>query len=84
MAAVIVNNVIDASLQINYSYLEDDELFGYDITANYTIDLADTNFQEGDTVLLQGREAIQEAFLTEELQTLVSGLAHWWVLKLFL
>ena len=62
MAAVIVNNVIDASLQINYSYLEDDELFGYDITANYTIDLADTNFQEGDTVLLQGREAIQEAY----------------------
>ena len=62
MAAIIVNNVINASFQINYSYLESDELFGYDITATYTIDLADTNFQAGDTVLEQGREAIQAAY----------------------
>ena len=73
MAAVIVNNVINASLQINYSYLEDDELFGYDVTANYTVDLADTNFQEGDTVLEQGREAIQAAYRRPNIVARIGG-----------
>ena len=73
MAAVIVNNVISASSQINYDYLETEELFGYTIEANYTIDLSDTNFQAGDTVLLQGREAIQEAYRRQNIVARIAG-----------
>ena len=62
MAALIINNVIDASSQIQYNYLDTEEVFGYTITATYTIDVSDTNFQDGDTVLIQGREALQEAY----------------------
>tara|TARA_B100000131_G_scaffold15296_1_gene15638 strand:+ start:65 stop:1606 length:1542 start_codon:yes stop_codon:yes gene_type:complete len=62
MAALIINNVIDATSQIQYNYLESEEVFGYTITATYTIDVSDTNFQDGDTVLIQGREALQEAY----------------------
>ena len=73
MAAFIVNNVIDSSSQITYNYLESEELFGYTIEANYTIDLSDTNFQEGDTVLLQGREAIQEAYRRQNIVARIAG-----------
>ena len=62
MAALIINNVINASSQIQYNYLDTEEVFGYTITATYTIDVSDTNFQDGDTVLIQGREALQEAY----------------------
>jgi hypothetical protein len=73
MAAVIVNNVVSSSSQITYDYLESEELFGYTIEASYTIDLSDTNFQEGDTVLLQGREAIQEAYRRQNIVARIAG-----------
>ena len=71
--ALIVNNIIDSSSQINYNYLGTDELFGYDIVVNYSIDLSDTTFEVGDTVLIQGREAIQEAYRRQNIVARIGG-----------
>ena len=62
MAALIINNITSSSSQIQYNYLDTEEVFGYTITATYGVDVSDTNFQDGDTVLIQGREALQEAY----------------------
>jgi hypothetical protein len=73
MAALIINNVIDSSSQIKYNYLGTEEIFGYDITANYTIDISDTAFEIGDTVLIQGREAIEEAYRRQNVVARIGG-----------
>lgn len=62
MAALIVNNVLSSSLEVNYSYLETEEIFGYEVVGTYEIDLSDINFEQNDTVLIQGRDAIIAAY----------------------
>tara|TARA_R100001460_G_scaffold43761_1_gene80119 strand:- start:5069 stop:6616 length:1548 start_codon:yes stop_codon:yes gene_type:complete len=62
MSALIVNNVLSSSLEVNYNYLDTEELFGYQIQGSYVIDISDIEFQQDDTVLLVGRDAIKEAY----------------------
>ena len=62
MASLIVNNVVSSSVEVSYNYFNSDELFGYTVRGNYTIDISDIKIQEGDTVLLSGRDAIQDAY----------------------
>ena len=62
MAFLIVNNVLSSSLEVAYSYLNTEEVFGYDIKGTYEIDISDINLQQNDTVLLNGRDAIKEAY----------------------
>lgn len=62
MASLIVNNVVSSSVEISYNYHNTDELFGYTVRGNYTIDVSDIRIQEGDTVLLSGRDAIKDAY----------------------
>ena len=62
MASLIVNNVIESSVQVSYSYLDSDELFGYEVIGTYQIDISDINFEQNDTVLQQGRDAIESAY----------------------
>ena len=71
--ALIINNIIDSSSQINYNYVDTDELFGYEIVANYVIDISDTAFEVGDTVLIQGREAVQEAYRRQNIVARIGG-----------
>ena len=71
--ALIINNIIDSSSQINYNYVDTDELFGYEIVANYVIDISDTAFEVGDTVLIQGREAVQEAYRRQNIAARIGG-----------
>ena len=73
MAALIINNVIDSSSQIKYNYLGTEEIFSYDIVASYTIDISDTAFEVGDTVLIQGREAVQEAYRRQNVVARIGG-----------
>ena len=60
--SLIVNHVTQSSIQINYSYLESIELFGYTVTANYKINIADILFDNQNGVLLNGRSAIRQAY----------------------
>ena len=62
MASLIVNNVLSSSVEVSYDYLGTDELFGYEVKGTYEIDISDINLQQGDTVLLSGRDAIKEAY----------------------
>ena len=73
MAALIINNVINSSSEINYDYLGTTELFGYTVVAKYTIDISDTAFEVGDTILIQGREAIQEAYRRQNIVARIGG-----------
>tara|TARA_R100000353_G_scaffold172313_1_gene137363 strand:- start:1491 stop:3035 length:1545 start_codon:yes stop_codon:yes gene_type:complete len=59
---LIVNNVVSSSLQVTYDYLETSELFGYSVAGTYIINVSDIQIEQGDTVLLKGREAIEKAY----------------------
>ena len=48
MASLIVNNVVSSSVEVSYNYFNSDELFGYTVRGNYTIDISDIKIQEGD------------------------------------
>tara|TARA_B100000212_G_C27373247_1_gene533520 strand:+ start:281 stop:1828 length:1548 start_codon:yes stop_codon:yes gene_type:complete len=62
MAALIVNNVLSSSVNIAYSYVTEEELFGYEVVGTYQIDVSDINIEDHDTVLIQGRDAIFHAY----------------------
>jgi hypothetical protein len=62
MAALIANNVISSSTQINYKYLGTSDLFGYEVEGSYEIDLSDINFEQNETSLIVGRDALIEAY----------------------
>ena len=59
---LIVNNISSSSIQINYNYLDTNEVFGYTVVASYTLDFSDISFENGNGVLLQGRDAIRAAY----------------------
>ena len=62
MESLIVYNVLSASTQITYNYVETDELFGYTLVGDYEIDVSDIKLKQGDTVLFEGRDAIKSAY----------------------
>jgi len=62
MAALIANNVLSSSVRINYKYLDTSDLFGYEVEGSYEIDLSDINFEQNDTSLIGGRDALIVAY----------------------
>ena len=62
MATLIANNVISSSTRINYKYLGTSDLFGYEVEGTYEIDLSDVNFEQNETSLLVGRDALIKAY----------------------
>lgn len=71
--SLIVNNVVNSSSQISYSYLESEEIFGYLITLNYSIKIEDINFDNNDGVLLSGRAAIRQAYKKQNITARIAG-----------
>ena len=71
--SLIVNNVISSNINIGYSYLETDEIFGYVVTAKYTINVSDTQFEAGGGVLLSGRSAIRSAYERQNITARIGG-----------
>jgi hypothetical protein len=71
--SLIVNNVVNASSQISYSYLGSEEIFGYLITLNYSIKIEDINFDNDDGVLLSGRAAIRQAYKRQNITARIAG-----------
>jgi hypothetical protein len=59
---LIVNNISSSSIQINYNYLDTNEVFGYTVVASYTLDFSDISFENDNGVLLEGRAAIRAAY----------------------
>ena len=55
MANLIITNVLSSSVQIQYSYLDTEELFGYKVIGTYEIDVSDINVEQNETGLLNGR-----------------------------
>lgn len=70
---LIINKVSSSSLQIGYSYLESDLLFGYTVTANYTIEFADVTYTNEDNVLYEGVEALRQAYQQKNLVARIGG-----------
>ena len=61
-ANLIITNVLSSSVQIQYSYLDTEELFGYKVIGTYQIDVSDIHIEQNETSLLNGREAIENAY----------------------
>ena len=62
MASIIANNIISSSSSISYNYRETEEIFGYTVSAQYSLNMSDVAFENGDGVLITGREAIRQAY----------------------
>ncbi len=60
--SLIINKITSASTEISYNYLDSNNLFGYDVTANYTVDIADVVFNNGNGILLYSIDALNEAY----------------------
>lgn len=65
--SLIVNKVTSSSIQINYSYLDSSNIFGYEVTATYKVDFADISFTNESNVLFSGINALREAYLRKNL-----------------
>ena len=64
--SLIINTVKSSSIKIEYSYLDTEKVFGYEVTADYTVDVSDVSFEQG-TVLFSGYDALKEAYLQKNL-----------------
>ena len=73
MASIIANNIINSSSEISYNYNETEEIFGYNITANYTLNVADVAFENGDGFLIAGRNAVTQAYAKPEIVARIGG-----------
>jgi len=71
--SLLVNNVINSSSQISYSYLNSQEVFGYLVTLNYTLKVEDIQFDNNDGVLLSGRAAIRSAYKRQNITARIAG-----------
>lgn len=71
--SLIINNVISSNIDIQYSYLDTDEIFGYVVTANYKINISDIQFDVGDGILLLGRSAIRSAYERQNIVARIGG-----------
>ena len=78
---IIVNNVVSSSSTIAFNYLGSEEIFGYDITANYSVNVSDILFTVGDTVLLEGRDAINTAYKKKNIVIIAKLARFFWTLK---
>jgi hypothetical protein len=74
--SLIINNVTNGSLKINFDYLDSDELFGYTVIGNYTIDISDLSFTDNQGVLLDGRDAISAAYKRKNITARIGGDAY--------
>lgn len=63
---LIINTIKSSSIKIEYSYLDTEKIFGYEVTADYTVDVSDVSFDQ-DSVLLNGYDALKEAYLQKNL-----------------
>ena len=73
MASILANNIITSSSEISFSYNDTEEVFGYDVKANYTLDLSDVAFEDGDGFLIAGRDAIKAAYNKPEIVARIGG-----------
>lgn len=64
--SLLINTAKSSSIRIEYSYLDTEKLFGYEVSADYSVDISDVSFEQ-DSVLLSGYEALQAAFLQKNL-----------------
>jgi hypothetical protein len=71
--ALLVNNIVSSNIQVNYSYLDTDELFGYIVTANYKINISDIQFEIGNGIFLSGRSAIRAAYERRNITARIGG-----------
>ena len=65
--SLLINTVLSTSSNVNYSYLETDSLFGYDVSVKYTIDVSDVQFTDNEGILFEGIEALEQAYLRKNL-----------------
>lgn len=65
--SLIIYNISSSSVRVNFNYLESERIFGYDVVADYSIDVSDVQFDEGSGVLLEGREALKAAVQKQNL-----------------
>lgn len=71
--SLIINKVSSSSLQVNYSYLESDLLFGYEVAATYKVDFADITYTNEANVLYEGIEALRQAYQRKNLVARIGG-----------
>jgi len=65
--SLLANTVTASTIKINYNYLETENLFGYDVVADYTIDVSDVSFTNNEGVLIEGYDALRAVYLVPSL-----------------
>jgi|14BtaG_2_1085337.scaffolds.fasta_scaffold01639_4 hypothetical protein len=71
--SLITTTVTNGSLNINFDYLDGDEIFGYTVVGNYTIDISDISFTDQQGVLFEGRDAISSAYKQKNITARIGG-----------
>lgn len=71
--SLIVNNITSSDIQIEYSYLDTNQCFGYTITANYKINISDIQFEIGNGIIISGRDAIRSAYERQNITARIGG-----------
>ena len=71
--SLIINKVSSSSVQINYSFLDSDIVFGYEVVANYKIDFSDITYTNEQNVLFEGIEALRQAYQRKNLVARIGG-----------
>lgn len=71
--ALIINSVVKGSVSISYISHEHSANFGYKVSGSYTVDFSDIEFEDEDSILLQGREALKEVFKRKNTVARIGG-----------
>ena len=71
--SLIINKISSSSLQVDYSYLESDLLFGYNVVASYSLDFSDVTYTNEQNILFEGIEALRQAYQQKNLVARIGG-----------
>jgi hypothetical protein len=71
--SLIINKVSSSSIQINYSFLDTDILFGYEVNATYKIDFSDITYTNEQNVLFEGINALREVYQRKNIVARIGG-----------
>lgn len=71
--SLIINNVLRSSVNVNFEYLDSDEMFYYTVVGNYVIDISDLDLTNNKGVLIPARQALREAYLRKNITARIGG-----------
>jgi hypothetical protein len=69
----LANTITKAKISVSFEYIDSEEIFGLVKKADYTLNVSDITFEEGNGSLLTGREAVKAAYARPNLVARIGG-----------